>query len=372
MAETNYTVDEKDTVAGRLSSFTDYKNPALRRVASIARGEGAARGMSNSSITIGNAIGKTFDVATDVAKADSSNIISTKMQNAINNTSMRNTDVSAASNERMSDAQNATSVANTLSQTTSNEKVATAQNATSVANTLAQTTSNEKTAAEQNATSKGNAILAADTQKQVQAAQDKAAAERLAADLAAQISEGTAKRVAEAATAEENRKVERERIASLEKVSVAETLAKEKQAALEAANAVNLANVNAENLKKVDVLREKYAIDTAFSLEKSTAWNNYQQSIANIDTNASATSQTEQFNRASDAFDARMGFIDDEGVKAITKRATESGVTNTEAYEVHRIALQRGTSAAEIDAKAGLPPGSTAAWVEAQGLPALK
>lgn len=66
-----YTVNkETDTVQGQLDGYLDRDNAILKREAQKGRDMATARGLTNSTIASGNAIGKVLDKATEWATTD--------------------------------------------------------------------------------------------------------------------------------------------------------------------------------------------------------------------------------------------------------------------------------------------------------------
>lgn len=265
MAETNVTLEEKDTVAGRLASFNNFTNPLARQTASVASRIGASRRMSNSSVTVGEGLGAVLAQSVDIAKTDSSNIINTKNQNAVNNTNIRNTDAN----------------------NTSSEKVATLQS-----ETQKQIQQAEAQARRQ------------DLASQLEVQERIAAADRLSrsSDLAKELSYRTQ-------TDSANRQVQREQTAANTAVAQSEILSRERQAQFQRDNEVLITNLNNSNQMKIEEMRARYQQAEGQRNEMGAAWSQYQAGLASIDPNASSASQNEMFSRITTAFEARMDFI---------------------------------------------------------------
>jgi hypothetical protein len=245
-----------------------------------------------------------LDHSVDIAKTDSTNIINSKIQNAINATSMRNTD-------------------------------------------------------ESNATSRANTQLTTDTQKQIAEAQDKAAGERLAAQI------------------ESNEKINQDKIDF-------ETLNMNTQAELTREGyahdvSINDARIEADkyiarlNAQSNQAARTQSADTTRVTNAMSArdaAYATYQQQVANIDPNASPASQQEQLARITEAYDLRVEAIDNEELDQLVS-AKSVDATHSEAYRAYQLAKQTGKSAAELDAIAGAPEGTAEAYIEKMGWDAL-
>ena len=253
MPDTNYTVDEKDTVAGRVST-TDFNEPIYRRAASLATRAAASRGLTRSSISVGAGIGQALDKAVDIAKTDSTNIVNTGNQNAVNNTSIRNTDSSNTSNENI-------------------------------------------------------AKLDTDTQKELQVLTAKENRDNLASELESREGIASQDRAATNLNQAANRQVEQQRITSQESIASAALASEERKSEFDRQNNVLLTNLNNENKLRIEEMRLRYQGNADRTTAQNDAWGQYQAGLANIDPNASSSSQNTQFNRLSDAFDARMDFI---------------------------------------------------------------
>jgi len=62
--------DQTDTVYGQLDRHTNFDSPVMKRVANKANETSSARGMTNSSIAVGNATGAVIDKAGEFATKD--------------------------------------------------------------------------------------------------------------------------------------------------------------------------------------------------------------------------------------------------------------------------------------------------------------
>jgi len=101
-----YTVDKaNETSAGLVDQYTSKDNSILRREAQKGRDMAGARGLTNSSIASGNAIGKVLDKSTEWAVNDSQLNANRKTENLRSATSRYGTDVSAAASRYGSDQQ---------------------------------------------------------------------------------------------------------------------------------------------------------------------------------------------------------------------------------------------------------------------------
>lgn len=123
--DTSQEINEStDTVYGQLQKHTSQDNPLLQRVAMKANEKSAERGLTNSSIAIGNAQGAVIDRAGDFAKTDAEIYSRRKDQNQqadvhLENARMGN-ETTLTQQQMSSDAQ----LANTNLQIASTEKLA--------------------------------------------------------------------------------------------------------------------------------------------------------------------------------------------------------------------------------------------------------
>jgi len=91
-----YTVDEStDTVKGQLDNYTDFDTPLMKRIAQQGIDQAAGRGLTNSSIAGGNAIGKVLDKAGEWATTDAGAYNSRKTESLRSATSVYGIDESA-------------------------------------------------------------------------------------------------------------------------------------------------------------------------------------------------------------------------------------------------------------------------------------
>ena len=263
-------VDEStDTVFGQLQKYTDVQNNPLRqRVASEAKTKAAARGLSNSSISIGNAQGAVIDKSGQFAMKDAEIYSARKTQNQQSETHLEG---AVLGNEASNYQTNVTNASNLERQALDNSGA--------LERTQAQITSNEALNAAQ---------LASDLEKQRLA--DAGALERTSLDNTSR--EGIA---------------EEERASALER-QASELVSLERRADLDAAVRERTALISAEATMQLEQLRTEGQALRDESQAAQTAWDNYQNGIQGIDTNASANSQREQFKRLTEAFQSRMVF----------------------------------------------------------------
>jgi len=101
-----YTVDkDNETVFGLVNQYSDKNNAVMQREAQKGIDMAAARGLTNSSIASGNAIGKVLDKTTEWATADSATNNARKTESLRAATSKYGTDVSADASKYGSDKQ---------------------------------------------------------------------------------------------------------------------------------------------------------------------------------------------------------------------------------------------------------------------------
>jgi hypothetical protein len=99
-----YTVDEStDTVRGQLDNYTDFDTPLMKRIAQQGIDQAAGRGLTNSSIAGGNAIGKVLDKAGEWATTDAGAYNNRKTESLRSATSVYGIDESAAASRYGSD-----------------------------------------------------------------------------------------------------------------------------------------------------------------------------------------------------------------------------------------------------------------------------
>lgn len=421
MATTDYNVEEKDTVAGRLNSSANLNSPFAKRVASFAKREGASKGLTRSSITIGNALGNVVDQSVGIATTDSTNIINSKVQGSINETSRRNTDANNSSSERIATAGHSVSERIAAAGNTSSEKIATAGN-----------TSSEKIATIQSDTSKANTKLTTDTQKAIQADADIKAGERLATQIASQTSEAaldrtqstenlatqvaSSERIADAAESNkaalaregfsENRQnliaelghqenialrelaarismeadgneIRREELASQEFISTTNLAAARERDTLDRASRELIASLDNSSQVALEKLRQDFDSqrqhrDHVANIELETL-----RGINNIDSNASAASKDAAVKQITEAATATLASAN-AAIAAIrlnslvaksSDPATAATLTSSEIREAYEIARENGLTAEEMNAMAGLPAGSTTTqdYIASQG-----
>jgi hypothetical protein len=393
----DFKIDEIDTASGRLNKTADFNSPVSRRIASFAKREGGARGLTNSSITVGNSLGNMLDQSADIAKTDSTNIIGAK-------TSVRNAVLA-------SDTQKAISA--------SEAKAAQERLAASLAaqETIAARTSaglNARSAAEQAGANSRNAAsilsagqIAAGVQTGANSRND--ASNLSAAQIAAGVQSGANTR--NTATISSNETLSaaqilaagdrlKDQIASDETLSDEQIIAAQdrldaqilsdgsiSQAQIDAAatdraaiitsqetiaangNATQLtvATLSSDTQIKVQNLQLRVNDASRLTLDRSAAWAGYQATVSNIDPTASAASKNTVVTMATDGLDARLDFID--GVE-LGQLLTQPVEVST-AQRLYDLSASQGLSAAELARRTGYTEAAVNSWTEAQGLPSL-
>ena len=89
-----YTVEANETVAGNLDKYTNFETPLMKRIAQQGIDQAASRGLTNSSIASGNAMGKVLDKAGEWATTDSAAYANRKTEALRSATSKYGTDQS--------------------------------------------------------------------------------------------------------------------------------------------------------------------------------------------------------------------------------------------------------------------------------------
>ena len=99
-----YTMDsETESVHGLVNAYADPNSAILKREAQKGRDMASARGLTNSTIASGNAIGAVLDKTTEWAKADAQHANDRKTASLQSVTNQYGTDVSAAASNYASD-----------------------------------------------------------------------------------------------------------------------------------------------------------------------------------------------------------------------------------------------------------------------------
>ena len=89
-----YTVEANETVAGNLDKYTNFETPLMKRIAQQGIDQAASRGLTNSSIASGNAMGKVLDKAGEWATTDAASYANRKTESLRSATSKYGTDQS--------------------------------------------------------------------------------------------------------------------------------------------------------------------------------------------------------------------------------------------------------------------------------------
>jgi len=123
--DTSQEINEStDTVYGQLQKHTSQDNPLLQRVAMKANEKSAERGLTNSSIAIGNAQGAVIDRAGDFAKTDAEIYSRRKDQNQQADVHLENARMGNATTLTQQQMSTDAQLANTNLQLNSQEKLA--------------------------------------------------------------------------------------------------------------------------------------------------------------------------------------------------------------------------------------------------------
>lgn len=246
-----------DTVRGQLDKFTDFNDPVMKRVQQNALDKASGRGLGNTTIAQGNATGAVIDRAGQFAIKDAELYSNRRTENQRAGVALESTAMSNKANLVVGRERNTTTMS-------------------------AQRLSNE------------GALAVAESNSRAQAMQ--AAADRVAATerTAMQTSASERNNAANNVTSQIN-------TAANNRTSTANSKANNDTAILN--NVAN--NLNREQIawhaRRADgIARENNATQSA--------WDNYQTGIANIDPNASGTSQQTQFDRLKSSFQARTEF----------------------------------------------------------------
>lgn len=244
--------EDTDTVFGQLKKHTDFSSPVMQRVAQQAKNAAAARGLSNSSIAIGNATGAVIDKAGEFATTDAGFYNNRKTENQRAATHLEST--------RMNNA----------------TQIKSAQIGANAQITAAGISANATIRATQ---------IQNEGRLELQAMQDKAAMDRLELDTSSRES------------------IEKYRIEQSAIEAEKDRLSREFQTQYSADNQYQIAQMQQE--AQNDRTRQEIENDI---------WSDYNTGVINIDQNASAASQREQLQRLNDTTKIRLeavGAIDE-------------------------------------------------------------
>lgn len=240
-----------DTVFGQLQKHTDFSSPVMQRVAQRARDRVGARGMTNSSIAIGNATGAVVDQAGKFATEDARIYNERKTENQRAETHIRDANIRAAAT------------------------VSAAQ--ISAGATL------------------GAARINADTSVRLQAMQDenRVQLQRMS----------------------DRSQMQRLRVDTRSRQSVAkmEIEARSYDAEMDRQSRERQTQISADNQQGIARFQQESQNDRQKAEMYDNIWRDYNQGVMNIDINASAASQREQLTRLNDTARIRLesqGYID--------------------------------------------------------------
>jgi len=384
MAIGDVKVKEEETVAGRLKKFTESGSPAMQYASALGRREAGARGLTNSSIAVGAAAEQVMRYGSDVAKADANIFSQSNIADAANKTALeqqRLSDVGAMDRTKLTtDTQlkiqtqgDKAAKERLASQIASQEKIATAQNKTqkeiqtaadtaALARVKAQITSNEAMALADQANKM--AIVNAQSASALAVAQ-----ERTKSAAAIESARSTSAENINTATLTSNAAVQAARNASNEKIASANAAAIAAENELDRLSQQNIAKWNNEAALQLQTMKENFGITSEYRNDATNAWQGFSNGIAQIDTTASPASQTEQFNRINESFQARMKFLNTSRISDLANKGMDA--TDNDAMEAYTKAQQVGMTAAELDTLGGVPAGTAQSWIQSKGLAPL-
>jgi hypothetical protein len=258
-----YTVDKStDTVRGQLDNYTNFDTPLMKRIAQQGIDQAAGRGLTNSSIAGGNAIGKVLDKAGEWATTDAGAYNNRKTESLRSATSVYGIDESASASRYGSDK--------------SLEGTQVAADASKYG------------------ADKSSEASMYGSDKQLEGSKIQASATVSAASIA-----GNARVKAERIAADSNTKIEASRAKT-----AADGFKSEKTIAKLGIDAQKDA---AEIKVTTDAAQGK---TDAYNTGLTSAGNTFTAGVANIDITASPKSQTEQFDRLKDTHNIEVALLD--------------------------------------------------------------
>ena len=260
-----YTVEANETVAGNLDKYTNFETPLMKRIAQQGIDQAASRGLTNSSIASGNAIGKVLDKAGEWATTDAAAYANRKTESLRSATSKYGTDQSVEASKYGAD------------------KDAEASKYSSDASKEASKYSADTSLAGQKYSS----------DRQLEGARVSAAATAQAAETSA-----NARIAAENISASSNQKIEASRAQTAENQIKSQEVLRN----MDASDRIKAAQVLS------DTNRDQQARGAKYSATQS-AGNGYTAAIANINIESSAKSQKEQLDRINASYDIEMEAI---------------------------------------------------------------
>ena len=235
---------DTDTVLGQLQKHTDFSSPVMQRVAQQARDAAAGRGLSNSTIATGNAMGAVVDKAGEFATTDAQIYADRKTQN---------------------------------------QQAATHLQATKMGNDTAIATANisadaqRDTARIQQQTTLTAQQMDNDNRLRLQSVTDAAAMARLNVDNS-----------------------------SKETIAQLQIEAQARDAELDRQSRERQTQISADNQYLITQLQQDAQDARQVSDQTNDIWRDYNQGVMNIDLNASAASQKEQLQRLNDVTRIRL------------------------------------------------------------------
>lgn len=253
---------ETDTVLGQLEKHTDFSSPVMQRVAQRSRERTAARGLTSSTIAIGNATGAVVDQAGKFATEDARIYNERKTENQRAETHIQDSNIRA----------NATIQAAGIS---AGATVAAAQIGAN-ANLRITAMNNESRLELQE--------LDNASRERLQRQSDRAQLQRLNVDTRSRHS-----------------------------IAQMEIQATQENAELDRASRERQTQISADNQWEISQFQQESANDRQKAEMYDNIWRDYNTAVMNIDINASAASQREQMTRLNDTARIRLetgGYID--------------------------------------------------------------
>ena len=304
-----YTVDKKkETVHGLVNEYSDSSNPILRREAQKGIEMAASRGLTNSSIASGNAIGKVLDKTTEWATADAAHYNNRKTENVKAATNKYGTDKGFEANKYATDAQSASNKYSTDANSASNKYSSDAQSASnkySSDNTLAGNKYNaDKTAASNKYSTDAQSVSSKySSDKQHSASVASSNATITAAGLSAGATKYAAGRSSNATVTAAGLSANATTTAAATRAAADERIQAQRNQ-LEASRLqadINSKNLDRASQEKISTMNKDANMFNSHHGNIKTAltsnMNNFQAGVAAIDQSASPATQQEQFNR---------------------------------------------------------------------------
>ena len=293
-----YTVDKKkETVHGLVNEYSDSSNPILRREAQKGIEMAASRGLTNSSIASGNAIGKVLDKTTEWATADAAHYNNRKTENVRAAVNKYGTDKGFEANKYATDASTASNKYSTDASTASNKYNTDASTASNKYNTDATSASSKYSSDQQLAGSKYSA-------------DSTSASNRYNTDASSASSKYSADQQLAGSMYSSNATVSAAQLSASATMSAASTRAAADERIQAQRNQLEAqrmqADINSRNLdrasqEKISTMNKDANVFNSHHGNIKSAltsnMNNFQAGVAAIDQSASPATQQEQFNR---------------------------------------------------------------------------